>query len=115
MEITPTGKIKQQLSSSVDRPGGAQVNSENYIPPPDIVKKFHTRSDVDSSPQSQHHTLGLKRTQAAQGNHSHDGKTSVKIGKGDSLLLTGSKGGNTALTNLINMLKGYIEFTDNTT
>jgi hypothetical protein len=115
MELAPTGKIKQQRVTPVETPEGREVNSPNYTPPPNVVKNFHTRSDVDSSSSSQHHTLGVKRTQASQGNHNHDGVTSLKIAKGAGLTLTGSKGGNTALTNLINMLKPYVEFTDNTT
>jgi hypothetical protein len=85
----------------------------------------HKQSDVDSSPKSQHHTLGTGRNQASPGNHIHDGITSPKLGAlqmdpaGNNtipvMVLTGSKGGNVALTNLINMLKNFINFTDNTT
>lgn len=85
----------------------------------------HANSDVDSSPQSQHHTLGPRRNQAAPGDHIHDGITSPKIGalaigtSGNNpvpaFTLTGSKGGNVALTNLITFLKLHFNFTDNTT
>jgi hypothetical protein len=47
---------------------------------PDQATIAHLRSDVDSSKQSQHHTLGLGRNQAAQGDHSHDGLTGNKLG-----------------------------------
>lgn len=40
----------------------------------------HYRSDIDSSQQALHHTLGPGRNQAAPGNHQHDGTTSPKIG-----------------------------------
>lgn len=43
------------------------------------VNALHINSDKDSSTQAQHHTLGIKPTQAASGNHSHDGKDSVRI------------------------------------
>jgi hypothetical protein len=43
------------------------------------VNALHINSDKDSSTQAQHHTLGIKPTQAAPGNHSHDGKDSVRI------------------------------------
>jgi hypothetical protein len=85
----------------------------------------HGASDVDSSPRSQHHTLGTGRNQSSPGNHIHDGVTSSKLGPMQintsgsdlvpSLVLTGAKGGNVALTNLIAMLKNVINFTDNTT
>lgn len=79
------------------------------------VTAFHTKADTDGSPTSSHHTLGINRNQASPGNHVHDGKASPKIGRGLTLTLTGAKGGNVALGNLITMLKQVIEFTDNTT
>lgn len=85
----------------------------------------HSSSDSDASPKSQHHTLGTNRNQASPGNHIHDGVTSPKLGplaintSGNdtkpALVLTGAKGGNVALTNLIAMLKNFVTFTDNTT
>lgn len=44
------------------------------------VTLLHRQSDVDSSPQSQHHTLGTHRGQASPGDHIHDGVTSKKMG-----------------------------------
>lgn len=46
------------------------------------VGKFHSNSDLDSSPQAQHHTLGILHGQASGGDHNHNGKNSKKIGKG---------------------------------
>jgi len=46
---------------------------------PQSVTNFHQRSDVDSSQQSQHHTLGSRRNQSSPGNHTHDGGSSQKI------------------------------------
>lgn len=82
---------------------------------PGEVNQFHTRSDVDSGKQAQHHTLGYNNNQASPGDHTHDGTTSRHIGTGLGYTLTGAKGGNVALTNLIAMLKNFIDFTDTTT
>jgi hypothetical protein len=82
---------------------------------PSEINQLHTRSDVDASPQAQHHTLGFQHNQAAIGDHTHDGTTSRPIGYKLGTVLTGAKGGNVALTNLIAMLKNFIDFTDNTT
>lgn len=43
------------------------------------VRDFHTNSDVDGSPKSQHHTLGPGPNQAAPGNHTHDGGGSTAL------------------------------------
>lgn len=51
-------------------------------PSADIVSKFHTNDDVDSSVVSHHHTLGIQHNQSSPGDHKHDGKSSKKIGKG---------------------------------
>lgn len=52
------------------------------IPSSTEVSKAHTNSDVDSAITSQHHTLGIQHTQASPGDHTHNGKSSKKIGKG---------------------------------
>ncbi len=101
IENDPFGNIKEEKGPA--------------SPEPREVNLFHARSDVDSSTSAQHHTLGVKHDQASPGDHNHDGKGSRKIGQGLGLVLTGSKGGNVALTNLITMLKNVIEFTDSTT
>lgn len=77
------------------------------------VNKFHTRSDVDSSALAQHHTLGIKHDQAAPGDHKHDGINSLKLMSG--VTITGAKGGNVALANLITALASALGFTDSTT
>lgn len=46
------------------------------------VSNFHTNSDVDTSTTALHHTLGIGHSQAAMGDHTHNGKNSKKIGKG---------------------------------
>lgn len=95
--------------------GPIRQDEQNGVLTPREVARIHSRSDVDSSVGSQHHTLGVKHTQAAPGDHTHDGAGSRKIGTGLGLTLTGAKGGNVALTNLIAMLGEVIEFTDSTT
>ena len=83
--------------------------------PSGSVDALHERCDVDSSQIANHHTLGSGRNQASPGNHRHDGTTSPKVGTDMGLSITGSKGGNAALTSLIAMLKQVMEFTDGTT
>lgn len=51
-------------------------------PPTSEVNKFHSNSDVDSSVTGQHHSLGIQHNQASPGDHTHNGKSSRKIGKG---------------------------------
>ena len=95
-------------SSDVDYSKTGSLTSEQ-------ISDLHSRSDSDTSYTAQHHTLGPGRYQAAPGGHIHDGYNSPKLGKGLGLVLTGAKGGNVALTNLIAMLKTLIDFTDSTT
>nr|DAL22181.1 MAG TPA_asm: hypothetical protein [Caudoviricetes sp.] len=45
----------------------------------DQVRKLHVSSDVDESPLSQHHTLGVLPNQASSGDHNHDGRNSRRI------------------------------------
>jgi hypothetical protein len=79
------------------------------------VTAFHQRSDKDASVNAEHHTLGTNRNQSSSGAHIHDGISSRAIGAGQGTVLTGAKGGNVALANLITMLRNWIEFTDSTT
>lgn len=98
-EDDPWGPIKSEKKSNTATP--KEVND------------FHSRSDVDSSTLAQHHTLGIKHDQACPGDHIHDGTTSRKLMAG--VTLTGSKGGNVALGNLITSLAAAFGFTDSTT
>lgn len=43
------------------------------------VARFHDNDDVDGNVFSHHHTLGPRSTQAAAGNHRHDGADSAAI------------------------------------
>lgn len=95
--------------------GDIKGSGGSKTPSPREVTEFHQRSDADSSPTAQHHTLGTKRHQASYGDHTHDGVSSRLIGTGEGFVLTGAKGGNVALANLITMLSEWIDFTDSTT
>jgi len=46
---------------------------------PQEVNDFHLNSDKDSSVFALHHTLGAGPTQAAAGNHTHNGKDSAQL------------------------------------
>lgn len=48
-------------------------------------RKYHSRADTDSGPNSLHHTLGPKRNQASPGNHTHDGTTSKRVFQSDTV------------------------------
>jgi len=76
------------------------------------VNEFHEKSDKDGGPKAQHHTLGSSPSQAAPGNHSHDGGTSVLLLEG--VVLNGSRGGNAALPSIIAALV-QLGATDSTT
>ena len=77
------------------------------------VQDFHTNSDADGSRNSFHHTLGVGRGQASPGDHLHDGGSSKLLMEG--ITVTGAKGGNAALANLISNLAAVLGFTDGTT
>lgn len=67
------------------------------------VVRLHHKSDVDFQPQSQHHTLGIKGFQSSPGDHMHDGRTSKKL-YDPPKAITGSRGSNEALANLLTQL-----------
>lgn len=75
------------------------------------VDDFHEQSDLNTRGEAQHHTLGPSQNQAAPGNHNHDGGTSIPLWEGNTL--TGSRGGNMALSSVIAILvqKGAVDAT----
>lgn len=95
----PYGGIKKEK-------GDPNLNSRE-------VSAIHTNDDVDGSVVAHHHTLGINRNQASPGSHLHDGTTSKKLMVG--ITITGSKGGNAALADLITKLATALGFTDGTT
>ncbi len=80
---------------------------------PRTVAEIHTYDDLDVAKDSHHHSLGIGGTQAAAGNHVHNGSDSPQLMAG--VTITGSRGGNVALTNLLNELAVALGFTNNTT
>ena len=93
--------------------GPVKKPAQKNTPDPQVVNQFHSRSDVDSHWGAQHHTIGIKHDQASAGDHTHDGKNSRFLM--EDVTITGSKGGNVALANLITALAEKLGFTDGTT
>lgn len=91
---------------------GVQDKNDSESPQPSVVNKFHNKSDVDSGPNAQHHTIGNRKDQAASGAHTHDGKNSPQLLLG--VTITGSRGGNAAVASIISALVG-LGATDATT
>jgi hypothetical protein len=77
-----------------------------------VVNKFHNNSDVDRDSDGHHHTLGYQPESAAPGTHNHDGVNGAKIFTPVSV--SGSRGSNVALTDLLSKLvtQGLVQ--DNT-
>jgi hypothetical protein len=100
-EDDPFGRVKGERIS--DAPTPRQVN------------KFHEKSDRDSGPNAQHHTLGTDRNQAATGSHTHGGKDSKLVGDGMGLAISGVKNTAASEDSIVAMLKKVISFTDGRT
>lgn len=88
------------------------TDKDGNIPSSDAVEKFHRKADTDGSETSAHHTLGNGRNQAAPGNHDHRGGSSILLLEG--FTLTGSRGGNAAVSSIIAALV-ELGATDSTT
>jgi hypothetical protein len=58
-------------------------------PTAEEVDNFHTNADTDLRGESLHHTLGPNPTQAAAGDHNHDGGDSVLLLEG--MTISGSR------------------------
>jgi hypothetical protein len=72
--------------------GGGSAKSSAVAaqkPSAEEVDNFHTNSDLDIRAESLHHSLGTSATQAAAGNHNHDGGNSVALLA--DLSITGSR------------------------
>ena len=84
--------------------GGKQASNLTPNPKPDaqVVEDFHTNSDIDVRPEAHHHSLGPSPSQAAAGNHTHNGSDSLQLL--GAVTLTGSRGGNAALASVISAL-----------
>lgn len=85
---------------------------DNPKPDAQAVEDFHTNADTDSRAEAIHHSLGPLPTQAAPGDHVHDGGTSPLLLTG--VTLSGSRGGNVAMVSIISALV-RLGATDSTT
>lgn len=96
---------------SVVGKGVGAYGATSRFPPAKEVDDFHTNADTDQRSESMHHTLGPSPTQASPGNHSHDGGTSSPLWEAQTI--SGSRGGNVALSSVIALLvqKGAIDAT----
>lgn len=93
--------------------GQDQSQGQAQMPMDPISNRmFHAFSDVDSDHSAQHHTLGPGENQAAPGAHSHDGSNSTLLFSGT---VTGSRGGNAAVANLISIICSQTGIIDGTT
>lgn len=91
-----------------------QTDSQGITP--EAVAAFHERADTDSGPYAKHHTLGINQGQAADGAHIHDGKSGKLLsGLAAPPSVTGSRGGNVALANLLTALANENLIINNTT
>lgn len=97
-----------------EQPGGPdQSDAPAQIPMDPVTNRlFHAFSDVDSDQGAQHHTLGSGVNQAASGAHTHDGNNSPLLFNGT---VTGSRGGNAAVANLISIMCQQTGMIDGTT
>lgn len=93
--------------------GSIKNPATNQAPLPEVVLNFHTRADTDSSAQALHHTLGIRNGQSSPGDHKHDGLSSKRLMEG--ITITGSRGNNIALQNLLANLSNAFGFVDATT
>lgn len=76
------------------------------------VAEFHSYDDLDQSFGAHHHSLGAKPTQAAPGDHRHDGTNSLMLF--DAMEINGKRSDGTALNALIDAL-GSIGLINKTT
>lgn len=60
------------------------------------VEEIHKNDDVDVRRESHHHTLGPRGTQAAAGDHTHDGSNSSLLLSG--LTISGSRSSSSSIT-----------------
>lgn len=58
------------------------VEIYNRVPTAVEIQRAHTNADVDAAVTAIHHTLGILHNQASPGDHTHNGKSSKRIGKG---------------------------------
>lgn len=82
----PTNSSDKNASPTSFKDVGQATSS----PPSKTVNDFHRNSDVDHRAESQHHTIGTSRYNAAAGDHIHDGSTGSALL--DGVTFTGNAG-----------------------
>jgi len=111
-EDTTPDQFGQSYNSDYDRSAWSSDT-------PQESRKAHTRSDVDLSPQSLHHTLGPRHNQSSPGDHIHDGITSRKIGPLEMDPTPGNEGQTRAewtipvaltVADIVDLLEKFINF-----
>lgn len=105
----PFGATRATKRTDLDIPSAGEVN------------RIHTKSDVDTGQQAQHHTIGTKRNQAAGARHQHDGNDSQKLGVGKGLTINGKNVPTTVadvdviIDSIVNILLQFVAATDTRT
>lgn len=77
------------------------------------VEQLHRNDDVDVRRESHHHTLGPRTTQAAGGDHNHDGSNSALLLTG--LTVSGSRSSSASVTPSIIAALVRLGITDSST
>ena len=88
----------------------ANKQNDNFGEPRDYasaqaVNDFHQNSDVDTSPEAQHHTLGIGPNKAAPGDHRHNGEDAPLLFEG--VTIAGSRTNGDALQSLLTALAAH--------
>ena len=74
-------------------------------PSAQTVNEFHQNSDVDTSPEAQHHTLGIGPNKASPGDHRHNGEDAPLLLEG--VTISGSRTNGDALQSLLTALAAH--------
>jgi hypothetical protein len=94
---------------AADTPGSSQFSSVT----PEQVEELHKNADTDVRKEAIHHTLGPRGSQAAAGDHKHDGSDSALLLEG--LTVTGSRASSASITPSIIAALVKLGMTDSST
>ena len=108
-------RVYGQKADEPKKTGPVIDKPTTQYPTADEVTKFHKNADTDARAEAIHHTLGISASQAAKGNHRHDGNDSALILEGT--ILTGSKTANPPTAVLTSLVAAMVKLgaTDSTT
>lgn len=79
------------MAEPSETPGGLNLGELDAIQ----VENLHKNADTDVRRESIHHTLGARGTQAAPGDHKHDGTDSALLLAGSTI--SGSRSSSTSI------------------